>query len=135
MAQFKVAAQSVPAEHGDHGFEREALHGLDVEFVEAPPEPEDGFIAIARNADAAHAKPGAPLGRRVIESLTRCRAILPGFVGADTVDVVAATEQGIPVVKVPEAFIEEVARINPTVLATTGLNRWQPIPCEHGPTA
>ena len=32
-----------------------------------------------------------------------------GSVGADTVDVVAATEKGIPVTNVPDTFIEEVA--------------------------
>ena len=49
------------------------------------------------------------MSRKIIESLENCKVISLGSVGADTVDVEAATEKGIPVTNVPDTFIEEVA--------------------------
>ena len=41
--------------------------------------------------------------------MDNCKVISLGSVGADTVDVNAATAKGIPVTNVPDTFIEEVA--------------------------
>jgi D-3-phosphoglycerate dehydrogenase len=111
MARFKI----VTTDGGDgYGYEREALAGLDAEFIEAPAE-ENAFIAAARDADALYIK-GMHLSKRVIDALTRCRAIVLGSVGADYIDVVAATARGIPVTNVPDTFIEEVADHTMTLL-------------------
>ena len=45
----------------------------------------------------------------IIDNLQNCKIIALGSVGADTVDVGAATARNIPVTNVPDTFIEEVA--------------------------
>ena len=48
--------------------------------------------------------------KKIIDGLPeRCRAIVLGSVGVDSVDVVAATARGMPVTNCPDTFIEEVA--------------------------
>src|ERR1700689_4152433 len=86
----------------------EALQGMDAEIVEGPTD-EDGFIKFAQDADAIYAK-GIRITKKIIDGLpSKCRAIVLGSVGVDSVDVIAATERGIPVTNCPDTFIDEVA--------------------------
>src|SRR5262249_18462238 len=62
----------------------------------------------ARGADAIIAK-GVRISQDIIDSLEQCKVIALGSVGADSVDVAAATARNIPVTNVPDTFIEEVA--------------------------
>jgi len=110
MSKFLVIAPvSVPSKTpGTHySYEMEALRSVDVEIVECH-KTEEEFIEAARQADAIYVQ-GARITRRMIEGLDRCRLIALGSVGVDYVDVVAATERGIPVTNCPDTFIEEVA--------------------------
>ena len=113
MAEFKVVTQK-PAgvtfdlADGAYSLERLALDPIGAEIVEIDAASEDEFIAEAKDADALIAR-GRPITRKIIEALENCKVISLGSVGADTVDVVAATEHGIPVTNVPDTFIEEVA--------------------------
>jgi D-3-phosphoglycerate dehydrogenase len=88
--------------------EMEALAALDAEIVEVKAATEEEFIAAARHADAIIAK-GRPISKRIIDRLEQCKVIALGSVGADSVDVAAATARHIPVTNVPDTFIEEVA--------------------------
>src|SRR5213593_3472283 len=113
VGRFKIVTQhaataSFGVSGGGYKLEMEALGALDAEIVEVTGQSEDEFIAAARDADALIAK-GRPLTRKIIEGLQRCKVIALGSVGADTVDVAAATDRGIPVTNVPDTFIEEVA--------------------------
>jgi len=93
---------------GGYDYEMEDLAGLDAEIVEGPTD-EDGFIKFAQDADAVYAK-GMRFTKKVVDGLpAKCRAIVLGSVGVDSVDVVAATARGIPVTNCPDTFIEEVA--------------------------
>ncbi|HEU5319734.1 MAG TPA: C-terminal binding protein [Methylomirabilota bacterium] len=110
MAKLRVVTP-VGGSYGsaaDYALELEALAPLGAEVVEIPAGTEDEFIAAARGADALYAK-GRRITRRMVEGLERCRVIALGSVGADSVDVAAATARGIPVTNVPDTFIEEVA--------------------------
>lgn len=110
MARFKIitpAGASFTTAGGGYDYEMEGLEGLDAEIVEGPTD-EAGFIAAARDADAMYAK-GIRITKPIIDSLTKCRAIVLGSVGVDSVDVAAATARGIPVTNCPDTFIEEVA--------------------------
>ncbi|HVB69670.1 MAG TPA: C-terminal binding protein, partial [Acetobacteraceae bacterium] len=110
MAKFKIitpAGASFTTAGGGYDYEMEALEGIDAEIVEGPTD-EAGFIAAARDADALYAK-GIKITKPIIDSLTKCRAIVLGSVGVDSVDVAAATARGIPVTNCPDTFIEEVA--------------------------
>jgi D-3-phosphoglycerate dehydrogenase len=69
---------------------------------------EDGLIANLREADVVLVS-GAPITRRVMENLPRCRGVVRYGVGVDNVDVAAATELGIVVAHVLDFCTEEVA--------------------------
>ncbi len=70
---------------------------------------EDGVIEAAKDADAILSY-DAPMTRRVMEALTKCKVIVGHGVGYDTVDIGAATDNGILVVNIPspEFCLEEV---------------------------
>jgi D-3-phosphoglycerate dehydrogenase len=69
---------------------------------------EDGLIANLRDADVVLVS-GAPMTRRVMENMPRCRGIVRYGVGLDNVDVPAATDLGIVVAHVLNFCTEEVA--------------------------
>jgi D-3-phosphoglycerate dehydrogenase len=51
----------------------------------------------------------APITRRAISAMERCRIIVRYGIGVDTVDVAAATERGILVANVPDYCLDEVS--------------------------
>jgi D-3-phosphoglycerate dehydrogenase len=85
----------------------EALERLGAEIVECEATEAD-FIAAAPEADGVYAK-GMRFSAAMIGALSKAKIIACGSVGVDYVDVVAATEKGIPVTNCPDTFIEEVA--------------------------
>jgi D-3-phosphoglycerate dehydrogenase / 2-oxoglutarate reductase len=91
-----------------YSIEREALDPIGAEIVEVPAKTEEEFIAAARDADALIAR-NRRISAAIIKGLRNCKVIGLGSVGADTVDVDAATEAGIVVTNVPDVFIDEVA--------------------------
>ncbi len=111
MAKFKIATPagaSFTVAGGGYDYEMEPLEGIDAEIVEGPTD-EDGFIKFAQDADVIYAK-GIRFTKHLIDSLPeRCRGIVLGSVGVDSVDVKAATARGLPVTNCPDTFIEEVA--------------------------
>jgi D-3-phosphoglycerate dehydrogenase len=111
LAKFKIATPagaSFTVAGGGYEYELEPLEGVDAEILEGPTD-EDGFIAFAKDADVIYAK-GMRFTKKIIEGLPeRCRAIVLGSVGVDSVDVGAATARGLPVTNCPDTFIEEVA--------------------------
>jgi len=113
VAKFKIVTQqaagtSFGVSGGGYKLEIEGLGALDAEIIEVAATTEDEFIAAARDADALIAK-GRPITKRIIDGLQKCKVIALGSVGADSVDVAAATARAIPVTNVPDTFIEEVA--------------------------
>ena len=115
MATFKVVIQK-PAPGtvtydlgaGPYAIEREALDTVGAEIIEVDAKTEEEFIAAAQDADALIAR-NRRISAAIIKSLKRCKVIGLASVGADTVDVDAATEAGIVVTNVPDVFIDEVA--------------------------
>jgi len=69
---------------------------------------EDGLIANLRDADVVLVS-AAPMTRRVMEGLPRCRGVVRYGVGVDNVDLAAATDLGIVVAHVLDFCTEEVA--------------------------
>lgn len=82
----------------DHGVEPVILQSKD----------EDKLINGCRDADGL-LNQFAPLTRKVISSLDKCKVIARYGIGYDNVDVDAATEKNIIITNVPEYAIEEVA--------------------------
>src|SRR5882724_93389 len=112
--KFKVVVQrpsggiTFDLADGAYAIEREALDPIGAEIVELPAKTEEEFIALAQDADAVIAR-NRRITAAIIKGLKNCKVIGLGSVGADTVDVDAATEAGIVVTNVPDVFIDEVA--------------------------
>jgi D-3-phosphoglycerate dehydrogenase / 2-oxoglutarate reductase len=92
----------------DADVEKGVLSALDADVTVAHCRTEDEVLAAAREADALLVQ-WAPVSRRVIEQLARCRFISRFGVGVDMIDLDAAREHGIRVANVPDYCVEEVA--------------------------
>lgn len=113
MAKFKVAVQkqvgvSFDLADSAYSIEREALDPIGAEIVEIDASTDEEFIAGAKDADAIIAR-NRRITEKIINGLEKTIVIGLGSVGADPVDVAAATKKGIVVTNVPDVFIEEVA--------------------------
>jgi len=69
---------------------------------------EDEMIARTRNADALVVS-SSPVTRGVMSALEGLRVVVRTGVGYDVIDVPAATELGVIVVKIPDIWVREVA--------------------------
>lgn len=90
------------------GPEQEMLQQVGAEWRAYACRTEDEVIEHGHDADALLVGM-APISRRVIEHLTRCRVIVRYGIGVDVVDVAAATEHGICVANVPDFCFDEVS--------------------------
>lgn len=80
----------------------------DVEFIYAQCKTEDEVIEAARDVDGM-INQYAPISRKVIETLTKCKVIARYGVGVNTIDVRAATEKEIFVCNVTDYCLDEVS--------------------------
>ena len=95
-------------DHPSIEIEKEILSEIDPEFVLAYCNTEDEVIEAAKDAGGI-INQYAPITRRVIESLKRCKVIARYGVGVDNIDVEAATEHKIIVANVPDYCVDEVS--------------------------
>ena len=95
-------------DHHSVEIERKVLSEIDPEFILAQCNTEDEVIEVAKDADGI-INQYAPINRRVIESLKRCKVIARYGVGVDNIDVEAATENKIIVANVPDYCVDEVS--------------------------
>jgi D-3-phosphoglycerate dehydrogenase len=92
------------------GFEGEMLHRAGVGWVVGQYRTPESACAAAQDADVVMVQSLRPLfTRAVIEQLPRCRCIVRLGIGYDSVDVAAATGQGILVCNVPGYCVDDVA--------------------------
>ncbi|RDW22165.1 hydroxyacid dehydrogenase [Oceanobacillus arenosus] len=83
-----------------------AHDGIELEIHQC--KTEDEVIEVCREADGI-INLYAPISRRVIESLEKCKIITRYGVGVDTIDLDAATEKEICIGNVPDYGINEVS--------------------------
>ncbi len=95
-------------DHPSVEIERAILGEIDPELILAHCNTEDEVIKVAQDADGI-INQYAPITRRVIEALKRCKVIARYGVGVDNIDIEAATEYGIIVANVPDYCIDEVS--------------------------
>ena len=94
---------------GDVAIERSIVTAAGFELVAAQCKSEDDVIAVAADADAVLTQ-YAEIGKRAIQSFTRCKVIARYGIGVDIVDVDAATRKNIVVTNVPNDWcMNEVA--------------------------
>lgn len=106
MNQFKVVVTDY--EYKTFAPEKEVLDKLGIELVFEQCVTEDDIIAVAKDADAL-INQYAPISRKVIESLEKCKVISRYGVGFNTIDVDAATEKGIIIGNVTDYCLDEVS--------------------------
>lgn len=106
MKKFKVVVTDYTYE--TLNTEKKILSQLDVDFNDYHYRTEDEVIRVAKDCDVLVVQ-FAPITRRVIKSLTKCRMIVRYAIGVDNIDLEAATEQGIYVANVPDYGIDEVS--------------------------
>lgn len=106
-SQFKIVRLTAPI-FQTTDFERQAFAaaGLPLTVVDAPTP--DAIIAHVADADIVTLI-GTYLPARIIEAMTRCRAIARMGAGTDRIDVARATELGIVVANTPFFCVEEQA--------------------------
>ena len=97
----------------DHRFpdvaqERRAVEASGGELVVAQITDEERLAGLCKDADGVLTV-RAPITRRVIAAMERCRIIVRYGIGVDTVDIPAATESGIMVANVPDYCLDEVS--------------------------
>ena len=99
------------------GEEAKELAKVNAELVRADCTTEDEIIEAAKDADAVLSS-GAPMPRRVMESLPKCKVIAEMGVGFNNLDVDAATDNNIVVTNCPgpEWCVEEVSNHAITLL-------------------
>jgi len=95
-------------DHPSVEIEKAILREIDPELILANCNTEDEVIEAAKDADGI-INQYAPMNRRVIESLKRCKVIARYGVGVDNIDVEAATEHKIIVANVPDYCVDEVS--------------------------
>jgi D-3-phosphoglycerate dehydrogenase len=95
-------------EYTDLRYEERVFRHEDIELVPAQCRTEAEVIDACRDADAI-INQYAPISRKVVESLDKCKVITRYGVGVDTIDLNAATEKGICVANVPDYCMDEVA--------------------------
>jgi D-3-phosphoglycerate dehydrogenase / 2-oxoglutarate reductase len=97
----------------DHRFpnveqEQRAVEGAGGNLVVAQVTDEDQLAELCKDADGILTV-RAPITRRVIQAMQRCRIIVRYGIGIDSVDIPAATERGIMVANVPDYCVDEVS--------------------------
>ena len=123
LARFKVAIQkpsnvTYALGAGAYELEMEYLSKVDAEIVEIEASSDGEFIELGKDCDAIITR-GNKVTAAVIDGMENCKIIALGSVGADTVDIAAATARNIPVTNVPDTFIEEVADHSMMLLLAT----------------
>jgi len=93
---------------GDYTEERTWIESAGAEFRLTNALEEEALIANLRDADVVVVSQ-APITRRVMEEMPRCRCVVRYGVGVDNVEVGAATDLGIVVANVVDFCTEEVA--------------------------
>jgi D-3-phosphoglycerate dehydrogenase len=95
-------------DHANIMEEQDVLGRAGVRFEVVPARTEAEYLERCGDADGLLVQYGA-VTRRVIEGLPRLRVIVRYGVGVDGIDLAAATDQGVPVVNVPDYGTDEVA--------------------------
>ncbi len=108
MSENRTKVVITDCDHPSVEIEKEVFSEIDLEFVLAYCNTEDEVIEAAQDADGI-INQYAPITRRVIESLKKCKVIARYGVGVDNIDVEAATEHKIIVANVPDYCVDEVS--------------------------
>jgi D-3-phosphoglycerate dehydrogenase len=88
--------------------EKNVFASLDVDLKEYQCKTEDEVARVVSDADVVLVQ-WAPVRRKALDAMTRCRGIVRYGIGLDNIDLAGAKEKGIPVRNVPDYCLHEVA--------------------------
>ena len=108
MSDKKFKIVITDCDHPSVEIEKKILSEIEPELILETCRTEEDVIAVAADADGI-INQYAPITKRVIESLKRCKVIARYGVGVDNIDVEAATEHKIIVANVPDYCVDEVS--------------------------
>lgn len=108
MPKYKVVITDLTDPSDGPEKEEFRASGLDIELVRLSARSEDDLIPHVADADGLLVQ-FAPVKRRVIAALGKCRVISRYGIGVDMIDLEAATERGIAVCNVPDFCLDEVS--------------------------
>ena len=108
MSNKKFKIIITDCDHPSVEIEKKILSEINPEPTLETCKTEEDVIAVASDADGI-INQYAPITRRVIESLKRCKVVARYGVGVDNIDVKAATENNIIVANVPDYCLDEVS--------------------------
>ncbi len=108
MSNKRLKVVITDCDHPSVEIERKILSEINPEFLLAHCNTENEVIEAAKDADAI-INQYAPITKRVIESLKKCKVITRYGVGVDNIDVEAATEHKIIVANIPDYCVDEVS--------------------------
>jgi D-3-phosphoglycerate dehydrogenase len=94
--------------HQNFHIEKEILAEINAVVKVGHCKTEEDVIKIGSNMDGLLVS-YVPIGKKVIENLHKCKVIVKYAVGANNIDLGAATQKGIYVANVPNYCIEEVS--------------------------
>jgi len=106
MDRFKVVISDYNYESIE--IERRIIGQTGAELLDFQCRTEDEVIQVAADCDVLIVQ-FAPITRRVIEKLEKCRLIVRFAIGVDNIDLSAATDYGVCVANVPDYSIDEVS--------------------------
>lgn len=106
MSRFKVVVTDY--EYNTFAPEKSVLDPLGIELTLEQCKTEEDVIAACKDADAL-LNQYAPISRKVLENLPNCKVVSRYGIGFNTVDIEAATEQGIIVGNVTDYCLDEVS--------------------------
>ena len=108
VANRRLKVLVTDCDHSSLELERKVLDEIGPKLVVAHCTTEEEVIEAARDADGI-INQYAPMTRRVIKSLKRCKVIARYGIGVDNIDVEAATDYGIIVANLPGYCVDEVS--------------------------
>jgi D-3-phosphoglycerate dehydrogenase len=108
MKQHPYQVIITDCDHGSIEEEKEEFGRIGAELVLSQVREEEELIRTCKEADGL-LNQYAPLTRKVLEHLPKCKVVARYGVGVDSVDLKAATDLGIIVANVPDYCIDEVS--------------------------
>jgi D-3-phosphoglycerate dehydrogenase len=109
MAPYKVVFTETI--FSDVNIEQEILDKVGAGISVGHCKTEDEVVEIARDADAVVTFTFKPVSDYVMSHLKQCKIIVRGGIGVDTVDIPAATRNGIIITNIPQYCAEEVSNL------------------------
>ncbi len=127
MANHKVAFTEMLLP--DVSVEQQVLDEVGATITTGNCKTEDEVVELAQDADAVVTFTFRPLSDYIMSRIRKCKIIVRGGIGVDTIDIPAATRNGIIITNIPTYCAEEVSNL--TLAMMLALVRKLPVAMKH----